>query len=74
MAKVTLNCNGLKCPQPVLKIAIRSRKLRPGTQLEVFADCDEFPEDVKKWCHNNKRQLLHCTDTGGGRFRAEIQF
>ncbi len=74
MATKTLDCNGMKCPQPVLKMAILSRKLAAGTILEVFADCPQFPKDVKKWCERQGRVMISCNDTGRGKFKAQIQF
>jgi tRNA 2-thiouridine synthesizing protein A len=50
MEMQVLNTLGLKCPQPVLKIAIQARKIRPGNILEVLADCPTFERDVRTWC------------------------
>lgn len=74
MAKVELNCNGMKCPQPILKITAEAPKLKPGDTLEVAADCSTFAQDVKMWCERSKKTLLFCRDEGGGKFKAQIQF
>ena len=74
MATEILDCFGMKCPQPVLKMSIVSRKLEPGTVLEVKADCPEFPTDVKKWCEKQGKVLIACNDLGGGKFKAQVQF
>ncbi len=74
MATESLDCLGMKCPQPVLKIAILARKIEAGAMLEVLADCIEFPDDVKKWCATQGKVLIACNDTGGGKFKAQIQF
>lgn len=74
MAIVTLDTYGLKCPQPVLKIAAKVPELKPGDILEVVADCPTFPQDVRQWCDRVKKTLLFCRDEGGGKFRAQIQF
>lgn len=74
MATETLDCNGMKCPQPVLKLAIVSRKVAAGTLLEVLADCPQFPEDIKKWCLKTGKVLIVCNSLGGGKFRAQVQF
>ncbi len=74
MATETLECNGMKCPQPVLKMAIVCRQLTAGTLLEVFADCPQFPVDVKKWCDKQGKVLVACTDLGDGKFKAQVQF
>ncbi|MBU1700547.1 MAG: sulfurtransferase TusA family protein [Candidatus Eisenbacteria bacterium] len=74
MATEMLNCFGMKCPQPVLKMAIVSRKLAPGTVLEISADCPEFPVDIKKWCEKQGKVLIACNALGGGQFKAQVQF
>jgi tRNA 2-thiouridine synthesizing protein A len=60
----TIDCKGLKCPQPVLKIAIRARSLEKGTTLEVQADCPTFSDDVKKWCQDTGHVLVSVVDRG----------
>ncbi len=74
MATQTLNCLGLKCPQPVLKLTVLARQLTPGTLLEVTADCAEFPVDVKKWCAKQGKPLISLVEYAAGKFKAQIQF
>lgn len=74
MAMVMLDANGLKCPQPVLKIAAKSPEMKPGDVLEVMADCPTFEKDVRQWCDRMKKTLLWVRDEGGGKFRCQIQF
>jgi tRNA 2-thiouridine synthesizing protein A len=64
MAEV-LNFRGMKCPQPVLKTAIKANTLPAGTVLEVQADCPSFPADVKKWCEDTGKVLVSIVDKGG---------
>jgi tRNA 2-thiouridine synthesizing protein A len=64
MAEI-LNCRGMKCPQPVLKCAIKANTLPAGTVLEVQADCPSFPDDVKKWCTDTGKVLISFVDKGG---------
>jgi tRNA 2-thiouridine synthesizing protein A len=72
MAEV-LDCKGLKCPQPVLKVAIKANSIEPGTTLEVYADCETFPDDIKKWCENSGKVLVSCVDQGSF-WTATVQF
>ncbi len=74
MAVVIIDTNGLRCPQPVLKIAAKTPELKPGDVLEVAADCPSFPKDVQMWCEKSRKTLLFCRDLGGGKFKAQIQF
>lgn len=74
MALKNLDVLGLKCPQPILKIAIKMPELTPGDILEVIADCPTFEKDVRLWCERMKKTLLWLRDEGNGRRRAQIQF
>ena len=74
MATHQLDTLGLKCPQPVLKVAVKAKELQPGDMLEVQADCPSFPKDMEAWCQKTGRTLLVCADEGGGKYKAQIQF
>lgn len=74
MAIETLDTLGLKCPQPVLKIAARSPDMKPGDILEVIGDCPTLERDVRVWAERMKRVVLSVKDEGGGKLRIQIQF
>jgi tRNA 2-thiouridine synthesizing protein A len=74
MALHTLDVLGLKCPQPVLKVATMAKDIPAGDTVEVLADCESFPKDIVAWCEKTKRTLLFCVDEGGGKYKAQIQF
>jgi len=74
MATKTLDTLGLKCPQPILKVAIMAPQMNAGDILEVVADCESFPNDIKAWAEKTGKTLLFCTDEGGGKNKAQIQF
>jgi tRNA 2-thiouridine synthesizing protein A len=74
MAVQTINALGLKCPQPILKIAAKSPEMVAGDILEVTADCPTFEKDVRVWCDRLKRVLLSVKDEGGGKVKIQIQF
>ena len=71
---MNLDYRGLRCPQPILKLTIQARQIAAGTTVEVLADCPDFPNDLKKYCERHGKVLLACTDTGGGAFKAQVQF
>ena len=73
MASHTLDTLGLKCPQPILKVAVKAKELQPGDMLEVIADCESFPKDVKAWAEKTGKTLLFC-NTEGTKHTAQIQF
>jgi len=74
MATHTIDALGLKCPQPILKIAVKAKELQQGDMLEVLADCPSFPVDIKAWCERTGKTLLFCATDGEGKHKAQIQF
>ncbi len=73
MAKEVLDCVGMKCPQPVLKIAAKAATLKSGDILEVLGDCPTFEKDCRVWCTRTGKTLLSCLNEGGATIRAQIQ-
>lgn len=73
MATEILDATGLKCPQPVLKVAAKSPSMNPGDILEVSGDCPTFEEDIKKWCERMNKNLLWMKEEGGMK-KCQIQF
>ncbi len=74
MATVNLDAMGLKCPQPVLKIAAISAQMNPGDVLEVTGDCSTFERDIRTWCQRMKKDFLWIRDEGKGKMSCQIQF
>jgi len=74
MAVLILDTTGLKCPQPVLKIASKSPDMQPGDVLEVIGDCPTFERDIRAWCKRLKKALLFIRDEGAGKMKCRIQF
>jgi tRNA 2-thiouridine synthesizing protein A len=74
MAKKLLDTLGLKCPQPVLKIAVRAPEMKPGDILEVLGNCPTFEKDVRIWCERLGKVFLAIEDEGNGKKRIQIQF
>jgi len=75
MAIKQLDCRGMKCPQPILKMtnALMRKDVRPGDILEVTADCSTFENDIEVWCKQWKRVLISMTDENGGAKKATVQ-
>lgn len=69
-----LDMLGVKCPQPVLKIAVKSPEMEPGDILEVLGDCPTFEKDVRAWCNRLGKICLSIMDEGNNKKRIQIQF
>lgn len=74
MAVLVLDTTGMKCPQPVLKIAAKSPDMQHGDVLEVIGDCPTFERDIRAWCKRLKKSLLYIRDESAGKMRCQIQF
>lgn len=74
MAIEVLDTLGLKCPQPVLKIAVKAPDMRQGDILEVLGDCPTFERDVRTWCDRLGKLLLSIKHEGRSKRRIQIQF
>ena len=74
MATEVLDTVGQKCPQPVLKIAVKAPDMNPGDILEVLGDCPTFEKDVRTWCERLGKVFLSIRDEGGDTKRIQIQF
>ena len=69
-----LDVTGMKCPQPLLKIAAFAPSLSSGDILEVTGDCDTFENDVKKWAKRMEKTILSTKDEGGDKRTIQIRF
>jgi len=74
MAVEVLDTLGLKCPQPVLKIAVKVPDMKLGDILEVLGDCPTFEKDVRTWCERLGKVLLSVKDDGANQKSIQIQF
>ena len=73
MATEKLDCLGLKCPQPILKVAAKIPTMQAGDIIEVLADCPSFPTDMRAWCGKTGKVLLMLSTDGPGKHTAQIQ-
>jgi tRNA 2-thiouridine synthesizing protein A len=74
MAVEFLDTIGLKCPQPVLRIAVKAVDMKLGDILEVVGDCPTFVRDIRVWCERLNKVLLSIKDEGGYKKKLQIQF
>lgn len=73
MATMKLDALGLRCPQPILKIAAKMPEMQKGDVLEVSGDCPTFEVDVRKWCQRMRKTLLAVNQEDNAKI-AVIQF
>ncbi|HAR63994.1 MAG: SirA-like protein [Candidatus Margulisiibacteriota bacterium] len=73
MVKKEMDCRGLKCPQPLLKVTIEATKMSPGDVLVVRADCHTFETDLRGWAQKMNKVIQEFRNEGTYK-TAVIQF
>jgi tRNA 2-thiouridine synthesizing protein A len=74
MSVVVLDTIGIKCPQPVLKIAVKAPSMSPGDILEVVGNCPTFERDIRAWCKRLMKVILSVKEEAENIKRIQIQF
>jgi tRNA 2-thiouridine synthesizing protein A len=59
-----IDCSGMRCPQPVLKLAVETAETPPGTVVEIVGDCPTFEKDIRTFCERRKKTLLSIRGDG----------
>lgn len=67
-----LNCSGLQCPGPIMKIFDTIKDLNDGDVIEVIASDPGFTRDIAAWCKQTGNTLIQ-TSKSGNEYVATIQ-
>lgn len=68
-----IDCSGMRCPQPVLKLAVETAETPAGTVVEIIGDCPTFEKDIRTFCDRRKKTLLS-VHTDGPKCVIQIQY
>jgi tRNA 2-thiouridine synthesizing protein A len=60
-----LDCRGLMCPMPIVKLAKKIKEVEPGSLIELVADDVGSKEDVPAWCKRTGNELVEMKEEGG---------
>jgi tRNA 2-thiouridine synthesizing protein A len=66
---VTLDCKGLSCPMPIMKLAKAMKALNSGEILEMLGTDPGTKTDLPKWCEKMGNSVLEATEQSDGVFR-----
>jgi TusA-related sulfurtransferase len=53
----SLDCRGMACPMPIVKLSKAIKEMSQGQILAVSADDPGFEADVRAWCETTGNQL-----------------
>ena len=68
----TIDCQGMKCPRPIIEIAKAARKLSPGSIIIIQADDLAFESDVSAWAENTGATIVSI-EKDGDRIKATLK-
>lgn len=63
---MTLDCKGLSCPMPMMKVAKAMKGLKTGDVLEMHGTDPGSKSDIPNWCEKTGNKLLKVEDVEGG--------
>ena len=61
----TLDCQGLSCPMPILKLAKEIKGMETGQVLELLGTDPGSKGDVPGWCEKTGNEFLGLEEDGG---------
>jgi tRNA 2-thiouridine synthesizing protein A len=74
VAVETIDALGLKCPQPVLLLAVKAREMKQGDILEISGNCENFEKDIRNWAQRMNKVILSIKAKGPDKLNIQIQF
>ncbi len=67
----SLDCTGMQCPGPLMRVKEAVSKLTPGQEIEVVASDPGFAADIPAWCRRTGNTLLEVS-AREGRYVARV--
>jgi tRNA 2-thiouridine synthesizing protein A len=71
--KETLDCKGLSCPMPMMKLAKAIKGLGSGEILEMLGTDPGTKSDLPKWCDKTGNKIVEEGEVESGVFRFLIE-
>lgn len=68
-----LDCKGLSCPMPMMKLAKTMKGMKSGEVLEMLGTDPGTKSDLPNWCEKSGNLLVEQSDLDGGINRFVIQ-
>ncbi len=69
---VRLDCSGMQCPGPIMKVFETMKQMKPGEVLEVSASDPGFSRDIGAWTRRTGNKLL-ANERSGKDYVARVQ-
>lgn len=63
-ASMRLDCSGMQCPGPIMKVFETMKDMRDGEIMEVSASDPGFTRDIDAWCRRTGNTLISAQHSG----------
>jgi tRNA 2-thiouridine synthesizing protein A len=60
----TLDCMGLMCPMPIVKLAKKMKEMQVGKVVELISDDPGSKEDVPAWAQRTGNEVVETKQDG----------
>jgi len=64
-ADQTLDCKGLSCPMPIMKLAKTMKTMKKGQVLEMQGTDPGSKKDVPGWCKKTGNEFIEVNENNG---------
>lgn len=61
----TLDCKGLSCPMPIIKLSKTMKKMKAGEVLEMIGTDPGSKADVPAWCEKTGNEFIETIEEDG---------
>jgi len=68
----TLDCYGLLCPMPIIKVAQKFKELKIGQVLELISTDEGVKQDIPAWCKATGNEFI-AIEENNGEYRVYIK-
>ena len=65
MAEYTLNCRGMQCPGPIMKLFTQMKSAEAGDVATITVTDLGFRKDIEAWCRKTKNSLVSIEEKDG---------
>jgi TusA-related sulfurtransferase len=65
MAEIFINCRGLQCPGPIVRLFKEAKSCAAGDILNIEATDLGFKKDIAAWCKKTNNELLSLEEEAG---------
>lgn len=68
-----LDCRGLNCPMPIVRLSQLARGLPIGARIRISADDPAFRADLEAWVRRLGHTIVHVSEEPGGAVVAVVE-